>query len=36
VFGEGREVEIKGEAFTDRFQPYEVHVYRGTGSSSQK
>ena len=27
VFGENRQVPIRSGTFTDRFQPYEVHVY---------
>jgi len=28
VYGENREVGIEGGCFTDRFQPYEVHIYK--------
>jgi hypothetical protein len=30
VVAEDRGVAVRAGAFTDRFQPYEVHVYRGT------
>jgi hypothetical protein len=28
VVGEGRKVSVNGGSFADRFQPYEVHIYR--------
>lgn len=28
VVGENREIEVRNRRFTDRFQPYAVHVYR--------
>lgn len=30
VVGENREISVSGGRFTDRFQPYEVHVYEPT------
>ncbi len=32
VVGEDRTVPVRGGSFTDRFQPYEVHVYRSSNS----
>jgi hypothetical protein len=29
VFGEDREIFVQNGSFTDRFQPYEVHIYEG-------